>query len=1136
MSAFFRRLLALGFCFALLASGTYGQTNIWIGPATGDWFDGANWSLGVAPTMFQDARIDNDPGQNSTVEYGLFGQQPDNILSLTVDASDALLMVTDSELSAGGIDNHGTIVLPTLAQSTTSGIQFGSLFQNRPTGLVQLQQSFISPQQGSQMGGLLWNQGTIAGSGGIDPEGESISLWNQGLIDANIAGQTLSFHDPFNPSGIGAGATYRNGGTLQASGEGILQLNNFLDVPLLNTDAGVAGTIQALGDSTVEIRNSRIVGGRITTSVAGGVEEGTIRLLESVSLAGVELDGNVILGETNGSGPTAVIDSFIVNRKTLSVATHEDAMIAGTVVLSGGGRFELLTGAEVLGSNSASTPASLINVDNTISPSTTRLVDGGVVFGRNLLVDNQGIIESNGQFQQGDASLYLDLTPPQNHPEGQPAWKNSGVIRAINGGQVIIPRAGGGEIDNTGGVIELGIGSRMRLDNVLIRGGTLRGPFSGPAPFNPGLPFEGLVTLNGVRLEGFVHSSQIQLQGNIENTENLSGPIGLIGNVTLSGGGVVTSSEFQPDFDTSGTARLINLDNTFSVFNDLTFTDVAFINRGVVETTVPNLTAQINAFGGAAETNRLTNSGVIRAIGGSELRVFDTVVNYEFDALGNVLPGKIQAGTGSQVEVESVLGGTLQTAGDGTLRVNGDLNYDQELSPGGLYADTEVKILGNVELRGQRIAGTIRNEGMLTSEGGLQLQGGIVQFLGDGTFAPQSSLGIDPGQILINGPGHTIQGRLRLAGSTLINQGRIEAVGGQTAEVRAFQTGLPHNFLQSGELISRPNSQFIISGIRNWSNQGLIRSEQGSNMNIQIPTTLVNQGTIDVQSESTMTIQGTTDPAFPADVVNAAGSLVKVDGQMQFANSNLVNESGSRVQGGGLLNFQGQTSNFGLTSHGTVAPSSGNLSSAVGQLEIFGDFTQSETGILEIEIGGTGFEEFDKLGIQSGGDVSLAGTLEVSLVDLGFGSGIFAPQQGDSFEFLQYSGGASGGITGQFDTLDLPELSEGLLWEIDYQMQSVALNVVADVPLTADFNTDGTVDAWDLMEWLAAYGTNDAADANDDDQSDGLDFLAWQQQFTGGTASSAAAVPEPSTALLLACGFAVALRFVPSPASGRGLG
>jgi hypothetical protein len=71
--------------------------------------------------------------------------------------------------------------------------------------------------------------------------------------------------------------------------------------------------------------------------------------------------------------------------------------------------------------------------------------------------------------------------------------------------------------------------------------------------------------------------------------------------------------------------------------------------------------------------------------------------------------------------------------------------------------------------------------------------------------------------------------------------------------------------------------------------------------------------------------------------------------------------------------------------------------------------------------------------------------------------------------------------------------------------------------LPGDFDADGDVDAFDLLTWQNHYGTPSGAthwdgDAECDGDVDAFDLLIWQNNFGSG----AAAVPEPSTPMLLA--------------------
>lgn len=93
-------------------------------------------------------------------------------------------------------------------------------------------------------------------------------------------------------------------------------------------------------------------------------------------------------------------------------------------------------------------------------------------------------------------------------------------------------------------------------------------------------------------------------------------------------------------------------------------------------------------------------------------------------------------------------------------------------------------------------------------------------------------------------------------------------------------------------------------------------------------------------------------------------------------------------------------------------------------------------------------------------------------------------------------------VTGLDDTIQLYELE---------------LAVSALTFVEADFDTDGDVDHVDLGIWEAAYGSTLQGDANGDSITNGLDFIIWQQQYTGSQVS-VSAVPEPPATVMLVLG------------------
>jgi hypothetical protein len=69
----------------------------------------------------------------------------------------------------------------------------------------------------------------------------------------------------------------------------------------------------------------------------------------------------------------------------------------------------------------------------------------------------------------------------------------------------------------------------------------------------------------------------------------------------------------------------------------------------------------------------------------------------------------------------------------------------------------------------------------------------------------------------------------------------------------------------------------------------------------------------------------------------------------------------------------------------------------------------------------------------------------------------------------------------------------------------------------ADFNHDGIVDGGDLAIWQASLGVDAAGDANDSEDTEGVDFLIWQRQqgaVAGIVGFPVITVPEPACSVL----------------------
>jgi len=150
-------------------------------------------------------------------------------------------------------------------------------------------------------------------------------------------------------------------------------------------------------------------------------------------------------------------------------------------------------------------------------------------------------------------------------------------------------------------------------------------------------------------------------------------------------------------------------------------------------------------------------------------------------------------------------------------------------------------------------------------------------------------------------------------------------------------------------------------------------------------------------------------------------------------------------------------------------------------------------------LAGTLAGEFGEIALLD--DALLDGALDVSL-DPGFN-----PIAGDTFQII-----SAANVAGTFDSTTLPLLGEGLVWDVEYDVDSFSLQVL----FAADFDQDGEVDTDDLTIWQTNYGSTSApqssGDADEDGDVDGADFLFWQRQFGSQSSPiSAASVPEPTS-------------------------
>jgi hypothetical protein len=185
------------------------------------------------------------------------------------------------------------------------------------------------------------------------------------------------------------------------------------------------------------------------------------------------------------------------------------------------------------------------------------------------------------------------------------------------------------------------------------------------------------------------------------------------------------------------------------------------------------------------------------------------------------------------------------------------------------------------------------------------------------------------------------------------------------------------NILAGGEFRIQ-NDEAIGSGT--WNNDGTIRKTNSlGTTTVSVFNTFTNRGTIHVQS-GTFDVAGVYNQISGSTLVDAGAALIS-----SFNGD--INIQGGTLGGNGSVG--NPTEPADVTSSGVVSPGA-----SVGTLTIHGTYTQTVSGRLRIEVGGTGDTQYDRLVVT--GDVTLGGILELTLVNG------FTPVANNTFQPLTY--------------------------------------------------------------------------------------------------------------------------------------
>lgn len=470
---------------------------------------------------------------------------------------------------------------------------------------------------------------------------------------------------------------------------------------------------------------------------------------------------------------------------------------------------------------------------------------------------------------------------------------------------------------------------------------------------------------------------------------------------------------------------------------------------------------------------KLINSGTVAlngadiyALGGS---VVSNLAGGTFDLTGSTsllpLPSggvvynaglfRRSGGTGmSVVDVPFVNTGTISVQ-NGTLRLSGWSTHHGVLTvefPGTLdFGGSQHRLEANSSVSGDGVvscsAGTLHVYGGCTVAGTILIGAGTINF-----YAAANA-----GAVTLNGNG-------TLGGSGLLDCGVFNWSNGTIAGGVQCNggpiSGINTKFLTRGRLINA--GLLTLSGGSIFTASGaVITNLAGATLNLDDHPGFTHnsgaQGTIHNAGLFRKSGAGTTLIGEP---FHNTGTVEARSGKLQFTQPFIQLAGLTRLWEGKLQANYGFTWNGGelvgtniftgnLTNSATVSPGA-----SPGLLTIVGDYTETPTGHLQTEIGGTTpGTDFDQISVS--GVAELGGVLNVSLVNG------FRPAPGDGFPVLLCAS-----RVGTFAQINGLNLGQGLVLVPEYRTNGLVLRAevqASSIPLSVELTlTNTAIVSWSL--------------------------------------------------------------------------
>jgi hypothetical protein len=1004
----------------------------------------------------------------------------------------------------GEVGGHGTIELIEAAAVGQVMENSGRLFvAGRPGGILGLVEPGTLTITNDDGGSATVGSGTLD----LDGDGE------EGVVDVDDGGIVLNS----------------------------TSLTLVLDVPIAD---GFGGTMDIGNGDTVDVTNAWVI------------------------------DGDGILN-FNGTG-THTLDGGLL---TVNGATTQVNLNAGTTVFQNNltvtdGDFTLASGAtvEFNGTTTFDDPTDFVNAN---AANTTIVVNAAVDIGLGVPAAGEDFNWDGGGFLTNGTTVNSAGDLDINVENIDLAGDSFGGTITMNSGNIDVQVADGAwimegvlNINNSSADVPLLSGDPVQvgndsgtLDADINAGGTGTSQITAPITFMSDADVNvaagaTLVTgsatfqsVNAAQNAQFTGAGSWQLTGTntvseittinmVGGTVDLdnSGVIALAANDTTVNAQLLINAATLANYGSSKTFGMItsqsdlNIDHQGAESGSLTVNlddpaaEWTIISVGIVNLVNDNAVATLLAGSDVNMNGTLNVTGDVRTV--ARLDIGGTGI---INILTAAEPFRLSGGN-STIDPNTIAGGTIN--GPGILGADNG----RELSGfGTINADIDFDVASNLQADG----GTLTINGSILDVGvvGTQDNDGILDVVSAWNSSVADFVDLIGGElrggaITIDNP-NGITG-FGLVSAHVINNQRIRAQApGQTLVVETVgnnndwdgTTNTGELSAGSGNLEVRDNAAFLFRGTVSALNGRRVLAS-GFELEFEPASTLSLTGgtyssTHPTDIGGTVSIgAGTSTLQIGGTTIFEAGSSTALIGDLRLDNSATRIQGGATFSGtGALINIAGRTLTLAdgadvdvlLQNEGTLV-----LGVSPGQTQGL-ELGQTASGTWEVELGGTGLIDFDRMTLT--GLASLDGTLDLSLID-GYVPSLLDP----ALTILSASS-----VLGTFSSVTQPAgMPAGLRFDVVYNAANVQLVVAA--ALLGDYNQNGEVDTADYVVWRDTLGNAvppfSGADGDGDGTIDDDDYDVWTANFgdTSGSGSGArdqAAVPEPTSlvlALLVACG------------------